>query len=80
LIIGKEKILSFLIGPPPVPPKLFQRVIPRVRPSELLVQGIGVRLIVAEKLMSAAVKLVSARFDGDVDETAHVIAKFGGGG
>lgn len=30
--------------------------------------------------MRAAVKLVSARFDGDVDDTAHVIAKFGGGG
>jgi hypothetical protein len=30
--------------------------------------------------MSAAVKLVSARFDGDVDDTGHVIAKFGGGG
>ena len=72
-----------MIGPPKVPPNMFQRtgavgIGARVG-LKLFAQLVGIQDVIPEKFPDIAVKTVGAGLDGGANNAAHEMAEFGWG-
>ena len=75
-----------MIGPPMVPPNIFQRILAlgsgshsAVRRIEIIGPAIRIQGVVPEIVPDVAVETVRTGLDGRTDDAAHKVAKFGGG-
>ena len=71
-----KKVLSRLIGPVACPPNWLRLKLPSLLAAPVVEKVIGVEDRIAQKFIGAAVKLVGARFENDVEHAAQAAAEF----